>query len=282
MRSMTDPCTLTSFHDDGVFQFKQELTFGQTSVVEFATRVIRDFAEKERKRIGRLRSPITKVGGVPKKLIMEHLRLNAGRITFAPTELHNFSTADEHRNAEHLDAFFEHAMPVYSDKATAMKCHVDHCWKVALLNAYRIFDMMGDTSHPFPHGWEQIQINAQKKNFATLLASAAYQMGSYHAMALALANAGRVDRGKKMSEGNKGKFSELGNLVNEACDEIVKCHGALAEWNVSGAVMAVLEKNGHGSTQGGLWHVITSKGKEEIDSKKLGKFIRRYRDRMNR
>jgi hypothetical protein len=36
----------TSFHDDGVFRFRQELVFGETSVVEYARRVVEDYRER--------------------------------------------------------------------------------------------------------------------------------------------------------------------------------------------------------------------------------------------
>ena len=272
----------TALHDDGIFRFEQELVFGQTSISEYALRVIEDFRKTEQRRVGGLRGPVTKVLNIPKKVIMSHMRKTAGQITFAPTQLNNFSTKDEHRNAEHLNSFFEHPMPVYSNRKILLKHHGDHCWQMALLNAYRIIDMMNESSIPLPNGWEKIQIDRSKWNFAMLLASAAYQMGRYHTMATAMARAAQSERGKRMSEGNKGNFSELGKMVNDACDEIVKLDGQLPEWNASREVMRVLEKKKLASTKGARWLVFVGGKKEDIDSKKLGSYIARYRKRTLR
>lgn len=273
---------ITRVHYDGIFRFGQEECFGQTSVVEYALRVIGDYERCERKRIGALRNPVTRVADVPRKVIMKQMKQTAGKTIFAPTQLHTFLTEDAHCNAGSLDSFFEHPMPTYSSDEACWKHHRPHCWKMALLNAYRILDMMDHGSVPFPYGWEKIRVDRRKKNFGTLLASAAFQMGRYHAMAIGLESVRYAVRGRVMSEGNKGRLSEVSQMVRSACAELVRRHGELPESSLAGRIMGVLEEWEQASTKGARWLIFTSKGKEDIDAKRIGKAVEGFRKALLR
>jgi hypothetical protein len=268
-------------HDDGIFRMPQEQAYGQASVAEFARRVLQDYAAKEYKRILPLRNSWKPADGKVLKAHWDFKLKTAGQIFSAPTQLYLFSTKQEHQHARRLASFFEHPIPVEGDQKPQNSIHSDHYWKMALLNAYRIFDMMGDGSVKLPHGWERVQIKPGMKNYASLLASAAYQMGKFHAMALALAQVHVVKRGKQMSGGNKGNLSEFRKLVEKACKEIISRYGKIPKRKASLAVMEVLEKNGHASTKDGIWLIFTSKGEEDVDFKKLSKFINLYREQIN-
>ena len=268
-------------HDDGIFRMPQEQAYGQASVAEFAKKVLQDYAAKEYKRILPLRNSSKPADARVRESYWDFKLKTAGQISFAPTQLYLLSTKQEHQYARRLASFFEHPMSVYCDEETQSRLHGDYCWKVALLNAYRILDMTGDSSITLPPGWERVQIKQSMKNYASLLASAAYQMGKFHAMALALEQVHVVKRGKQMSAGNKGHFSEFRILIEQACDEIVSREGLIPKRKASQAIMEVLEKNGHAYTKEGIWQIFTSKGAEDATPAKLSKFINLYRSRMN-
>jgi hypothetical protein len=268
-------------HDDGIFRMPEEQVYGQTSVAEFAKRVLQDHAAKEYKRILPQWNSWKPADGKALKAHWDFKLKTAGQIYFAPTQLYLHSTKQEHQHARRQASFFEHPIPVEGDQKTQKSIHGDHYWKMALLNAYRILDMTGDGSIALPPEWERVQIKPSMKNYASLLASAAYQMGKFHAMALALEQVHVVKRGKQMSAGNKGHFSEFRILIEQACDEIVSREGVLPKRKASQAIMEVLEKNGHASTKEGIWQIFTSKGAEDATPAKLSKFINLYRERMN-
>ena len=265
-------------HDDGIFEFQKKLEFGETSVTELALEVISAYLEKERKRVGKLKRPVVKVGGLPEKIVMECMRQNAGVISFAPTQLYCHSTKFEHENAKQLNSFFSHAEPVYDDRDGAVKYHGAYCWKVALLNAYRVLDLTRYRSIKYPNEWIHIDVGPQDQNFAGLLASAAYHMGLYYAKAQAMAKASVALRGTKMSKAKEGRFTPLGEMVYAACAEIEKREGKLPT-RASKMVMELLEKRGKASTKGALWIIFVGTERTQITAKKLGKFISRYRDR---
>lgn len=265
-------------HDDGIFQFRKKLEFGETSVTEFALEVISAYLEKERKRVGKLKRPVTSIAGVPEKIVMECMRQTAGVITFAPTQLYCHSTKFEHENVKQLNSFFAHAEPVYDNRDGAVKYHGAYCWKVALLNAYRVLDLTRDGSIKYPTGWIHLDVSPQDQNFAGLLASAAYHMGLYYAKAQAMAKASVALRGTKMSKAKEGRFTPLGEMVYAACAEIEKQEGKLPK-RASKMVMELLAKQGKASTKGALWIIFVGTEKMPMTAKKLGKFISRYRDR---
>lgn len=276
---MTDDGVPVVPHDDGIYAYRKRLEFGSVGVEEFAIEVLEAYRSKEQERIAQLKRPLIKVRDVPEDVIMEDLKRWAGDITFAPTQLNQHSTKDEHLNANRLDSFFMQVEPDYASKKDASKYHPDYCWKVALLNAFRVLELMRNQSVKFPTGWTPINCNFESPNYASLLASAAYQMGYYYAKALAMPKAKAAIRGEAMSGGNSGNYSPLGEMIYSACEEIEKRHGSLPKRYASNLVMEILEERGQSSTAKSIWKVFVGKGEVTVDSKKLGKFIRQYKDR---
>lgn len=266
-------------HDDGIFAYSKRLEFGQTHVVEFAKDVIEAYRQKERERVGKLKRPVTKVLGVPEDFIMKQMRERAGIISFAPGQLHSFTTKEEHLNAKDLGSFIMHPEPVYESQSSAAKYHGDHCWKTALLNAFRILDLAQDTEVEFPYGWIPLNIEPEQKNYAGLMASAAYQMGLYYGKAQAMEKAAFAIRGEPMLDAKAGHYSPLGNLIYAACEVVEYENGKLPKRGASKEVMSVLERQGQASTTGGLWRIFVKDSEQIVDSKKVGRFIKRYRDR---
>ena len=276
---MTDDGVPVVPHDDGIYAYRKRLEFGSVGVEEFAIQILEAYRSKEQERIGQLKRPLIKVRDVPEDVIMEDLKRRAGDITFAPTELNQHSTKDEHLNANLLESFFLQSEPDYDSKKDAIKYHPAYCWKVALLNAFRVLELTRNESIKFPTGWTPINCNSESPNYASLLASAAYQMGYYYAKALAMPKAKAAIRGEAMSGGNSGNYSPLGEMVYSACEEIEKRHGGLPQRYASNLVMEILEERGQGSTKNSRWVVFVGKDEVAVDSNKLGKFIRQYKGR---
>ena len=155
--------------------------------------------------------------------------------------------------------------------------HCDHCWDRALLDAFRIIDMTEEQAIPLPHFWEKIQIDSTAPNYSKLLVSAAYFMGRYHAMALAAESASVAIRGREMSGGRKGKLNPLGQIIHCACDQIRSEQGGFPKRVLPSELMGILEKQGLGSTKNAQWHIKVEGKWQEVNGKKLGAHISRYR-----
>lgn len=269
-------------HDDGVFRFSQELAYGETSVVEYAGRVVAEHQERERRLLGEVGLSVPK--GI--SLTLEQYRTElinlVGEKGYNGPLLETASTRSEHREPAELIGFVEWPMPVYSDDSAMLRTHGEHCWKMALLNAFRIIDMTGDKSIPLPHFWEKIRIDSSMDNFANLLASAAYMMGRYHAMALASDSARAALRGREMLDARKGKLGALGKVIHSACDKIRSEHGSFPERVLPKQVMAILEKQGLASMKNSQWKILVGGKWQDIEGKKLSAHIARFRKKLGR
>ncbi|MCW1883106.1 hypothetical protein OKA04_00090 [Luteolibacter flavescens] len=267
-------------HDDGVFEFQKKLEHSPVGIAEFAQDVISAFRIKEQERVRKLKKPITTPRGIPLEVVMEDMRKRAGTISHASTQLHHFDTKYEHQNTKRLDAFVMHAEPVYSSLAVASKHHESYCWKVALLNAFRVLDLMGESNVEFPFDWIHLDVRPSDSNFAGLLSSASFQMGFYYAKAQAMRNATVMLLGRQMSNGRKGHQTPMGQIIHGACEEILIRGESLIQKNISRRVMQILEEQGKGSTQNARYEIWVGDQVEVVNSKKLGKFIRDFRDKL--
>ena len=269
-------------HDDGIFCFTQELAYGETSAVEYAGRVVAEHQERERRRLAKIELIVP--DGIP--LTKEQYRAElidlVGKKGYSGPSLETPSTKSEHRKPAELIGFVEWPMPVYSDDGAMLRTHGEHCWNMALLNAFRIIDMTGDGSIPLPHSWKKIQIESGADNFANLLASAAYMMGRYHAMALAADSARAALRGREMLDARKGKLSSLGKVVHSACEQIRSEHSSFPARVLPKQVMTILEKQGLASMENSRGRVLMGEKWQDIDGKKLSAHIARFRKKLGR
>jgi len=264
-------------HDDGIYSHPNELSYGPLQIVDQALEIIQAYRVLEYEKVKNLRKPIKPMEGVPDEVLLKQIKDRAGRITCAASQLNTATTREEHCDPQL--SFYQHAEPVYPNFESNLQDHGQHCWKIALLNAYRILDLQRDESLPFPYDWVPIQVEANDIRYSTLLASAAYFMGTYYAKALALQKASLAIKGEKMNNPNEGNYGALGKIINPACKELDKELGILPSKGGSQVLMEYLETRKLGSTQNGLWVIYTEQGDEPVDSKKLGNFISRYRKR---
>jgi len=263
-------------HDDGIYSYDNELTFGAIHIVESAEQVIKSYREIEYEKVKDLKAPFKSIEGVPDEVLLKQIKDQAGIIENA-SQLFFCTTKEEHLAPE--DSFNKFAEPVYPNKKDAMLHHIDYCWKVALLNAYRILDLQNDTSIAFPFGWISPEIKFDDERYPTLMASAAYQMGVYYAKALALQKASFAVKGERMTKPNKGNYSPLGKIIYKACAEIENRLKELPSKGTSTLVMKHLEAQKLASTKNNLWIIYTTEEDKIVDSKSLGKYIKRFRDR---
>lgn len=74
---MMNDITPVVTHDDGIFSYSKKLEFGQTPVAESAREVIEAYRRKEVERIAKLKSPVTKIKGIPEELVMKQMNERA-------------------------------------------------------------------------------------------------------------------------------------------------------------------------------------------------------------
>lgn len=267
-------------HDDGIFRFTQELAYGETSVVDYAGRVVADHQERERRRLGEIELVVPDgISLTAEQYKAELINLVEKKGYHGPS-LETPSTKSEHREPEELSGFFEWPMPVYSDDCAMLRAHGEHCWDMALLNAFRIIDMTGFESIPLPHFWEKIRIEPGENNFANLLASAAYMMGRYHTMALASDSARAALRGREMLDARKGKLGSLGKVIHSACEHIRSEHDSFPDRVLPKQVMTILEKQGLASMANSQWRILVGGEWQDIEGKKLSAHIARFRKKL--
>jgi len=259
-------------HDDGIYSHPNELSYGPLSIVDQALEIIEVY-----RKVKDLQSPPKSMKGIPDKELLKQIKDRAGRVISASSQLYTATTKEEHLAPR--QSFYQHAEPVYSNFENTLKYHGQHCWKVALLNAYRILDLQGDKRVPFPYDWIAIEITSHDTRYPTLLASAAYFMGLYYAKALALEKAPVAVKGKQMTKPNQGHYSPLGKVIYKACEELELKLGKLPQRGISKILINHLEHQNLASCKQGLWKIFTNEGKQEVDSKQLGKYISRYRKR---
>lgn len=266
-------------HNDGIFEFRKRLEHGETSVTEFAWEVINAHRENERKRIGKIKR-LKKMNLKPEveRSVLEQMKRTAGEISFAG-DLYCFSSKEEHLHAKHLDSFYMHCEPDYDRRESGIRYHGKYCWKVALLNAYRILEMTKDESVKFPHEWVPIEVTPADSNFPGLLASAAYQMGLYYAKAQALVKTSAAIRGAPMLNARKGWDTPLGKIIYAALGQLEKEGGKVSKKGGPKMVMDFLAARGQASTKGALWVVFVEQEEVTMTPKKLGKFIDRHQKR---
>ena len=162
-------------HDDGIYFHPNELSYGAVHIVDQALEIIEAYRELEYSKVEHLQEPPKSIKGVPDKALLEQIKDRAGRITCAASQWHTATTKEEHLDPQL--SFYQHAQPVYPNLESNLEHHGQHCWKVALLNAYRILDLQRSESLPFPYDWVSIQVNPNDIRYSTLLASASYLMG---------------------------------------------------------------------------------------------------------
>lgn len=267
----------TVLHDDGIYKFQKKLEFGQTSVGEFAQEVVEAFKVRERERLGKIRKSAFKVPKVPKGVLRAHSLKTAGEITFAPGQLFLYSTRDEHENVTQLGSFFSHAEPVYSTVKDSLKHHADYCWKVALLNAYRILDLTGDPEIVFPSFWIRLEVSQKDWNFAGLLSSASYQMGLYYAKAQAMPKAAAAIQGEKMLGANKDRGKPLGKRIMWGIEQLDDLHEGLPKEKLFEQFMEFMQGKGFAETDSSGYHIIAEDGRHLVKSKQFYRQVERYK-----
>jgi hypothetical protein len=268
-------------HDDGIFTYQKKLEAVKCGVVDFAKEVIAAFRECERAEKSKIKLTDLIDMGIPRKdarMVRDAMVEQAGHCLIAAS-LHQSWTREEHENAFKLTGFIRHVEPDWVTLRIAAREHAGYCWRVALLNAFRILDLVKDDSVPLPHFWEPVNCGPEHENFTALVGSAACLMAFYYAKALAMPKAAIAIRGKQMAEAQKGRCSRLGKIIYAACAEIERRGESLRQKKISGRVMAVLEEQGKASTQNALWRVFVGEKVEVMTTKRLGKFIERYRNR---
>jgi len=264
-------------HDDGIYSHPNELSYGAVHIIDQALKIIEAYRELEYDKVKDLEEPPKSMKGVPDKVLLKRIKDKAGRITCATSQLFCFSTKSEHIDPQY--AFDHHPEPVYPNQDSALKHHQDHCWKVALLNAYRILDLFNDEQIEFPYNWIPIRCDSKDANFPSLIGSASYLMGLHYAKAMALQRAKVAVKGEQMSNPNKGNYSELGDILYPACEILDKKLGKLPARGGSQELFDYLVSTSSAIEKNGLWIVYTDQEEQIVDSKKLGAYINRYRNR---
>lgn len=231
-------------------------------------------------KVKNLQKPPKSIKGVPDEILLQQIKDRAGRITCAVSQLFYFSTKSEHIDPQY--SFDHHPEPIYPNQDSALTHHQDYCWKLALLNAYRILDLFNDEQIEFPYNWIPIRCDSKDENFPSLIGSASYLMGLHYAKAMALQRAKVAVKGEQMSNPNEGNYSELGDILYPACEILDKNLGKLSTRGGSQELFDYLVSIGSAIEKNGLWIICTDQEEQIVDSKKLGAYISRYRDRKKR
>jgi len=271
------PKVRTVWHDDGIFRFPKRLEFGETPVGEFALEVIEAFKERERERLGKMRKSAFRVHKVPKGVVREHSLRTAGEITFAPGQLYCGTTGGEHENVKQLGSFFFHAEPEYGSMENSLKYHEDYCWKVAMLNAYRILDLTANTETVFPPGWIRLDVSQVDWNFPGLLASASYQMGLYYAKAQAMPKAAAAIQGEKMLAANKGRGTSLGKKIMWGIEQLDDLHEGLPKEKLFEQFIEFMQGKGSAYTDSSGYYINAEDGRYAVTSKQFYRHVERYK-----
>jgi len=107
-------------------------------------------------------------------------------------------------------------------------------------------------------------------------------MGLHYAKAIALQRAKVAVKGEQMSNPNEGNYSDLGDILNPACEILDIELGKLPARGGSQALFDYLVSIGSAIEKSGLWTILTEKGEENVNSKVLLSYIARYRSRKTK